>query len=58
MYDIRRETFSKSVWMPLRAVFHNEKKGRWAMKVTKRISSGRGLIAIPVDKIDAAKKLD
>lgn len=58
MKDVRRKNFSRSVWIPLRAVFHNEKEGKYGYEGYKEDFFGTGSIAIPVDKIDAAKKLD
>src|SRR5690606_30392359 len=57
MKDIRRKSFARSVWIPLRAVLHNEKQGRYGYDGYKEEFFGTGSVAIPVDKIDAAKKL-
>ncbi|WP_163574070.1 hypothetical protein [Halomonas faecis] len=57
MKDIRRKSFAKSVWIPLRTVLHNEKQGKYGYEGYKEDFFGTGSVAIPVDKIDSAKKL-
>ncbi|NDY71838.1 hypothetical protein DO021_01655 [Desulfobacter hydrogenophilus] len=57
MNDIIRKDFNRSVWIPLRAVFYNEKEGKPGYDGYKEDFFGTGSVAIPVDKIEAAKKL-
>ncbi|MBF8999895.1 hypothetical protein [Vibrio nitrifigilis] len=57
MQDIRRKSFSKSVWIPLRSVLNKEKKGRYGYEGYKEDFFGSGSIAVPNDKVEEAKKL-
>ena len=57
MNDIRRKNYSRSVWIPLRAVFYNERVGKKGYEGYKKDFFGTGSIAIPADKLDAANKL-
>jgi hypothetical protein len=57
MEDIRRKSFGKSVWIPLRAVLSKEKKGRYGYEGYKEDFFGSGSIAVPNDKVEEAKKL-
>lgn len=57
MQDIRRKSFGKSVWVPLRAVLSREKKGRYGYEGYKEDFFGSGSIAVPNDKVEEAKKL-
>lgn len=57
MQDIRRKIYDKSVWIPLRAVLHKEKKGQYGYEGYKDDFFGSGSIAVPKDKVEEAKKL-
>ena len=57
MQDIRRRNFSKSVWIPLRAVFIKEQAGRSGYLGYKEDFFGSGSIAVPTIHLDAAKEL-
>lgn len=57
MQDIRRRNFSKSVWIPLRAVLIKERAGRYGYIGYKEDFFGSGSIAVPIIHLDAAKKL-
>lgn len=57
MQDIRRKSFGKSVWIPLRAVLNKEKQGRYGYEGYKEDFFGSGSIAVPNDKVEEAKKL-
>ena len=47
MQDIRRRNFSKSVWIPLRAVLIKERAGRYGYIGYKEDFFGSGSIAVP-----------
>ncbi len=57
MDDIRRKSFNKSVWIPLRAVYCNEKFGQYAYEGCKEDFFGSGCIAVPTDKKEFTEKL-
>jgi hypothetical protein len=57
MEDVRRKNFQKSVWIPLRAVDYIEDKGRYGYVGFVKELFFSGSIAVPLDKIDFAKKL-
>ncbi len=57
MQDIRRRNFSKSVWIPLRAVSRNEHIGRYGYAGYKEDFFGSGSIAVPTIYLELAKKL-
>ena len=57
MQDIRRRNFSKSVWIPLRAVLIKEQAGRYGYIGYKEDFFGSGSIAVPTIHLDAAKEL-
>lgn len=58
MHDIRRKSFDKSVWLPLRANLTKEEKGTYGYEGYLEDFFGSGSIAIPKDKIEDAKNLD
>lgn len=58
MLDIRRRKFNKSVWIPLRAVFHNETNGKYGYEGYKEDFFGSGSIAVPTKDLESAKKLE
>ena len=58
MSDIRRKNFSKSVWIPLRAVRHNERSGKYGYEGYREEFFGSGCIAVPTDKKKFTEKLD
>lgn len=57
MPEIRRRTFAKSVWIPLRAVNTIEEVGQHGFAGYKSEFFGAGSLAIPVDKKTEAEKL-
>lgn len=57
MQDIRRKNFSKSVWIPLRAALYNESSGSYGYEGYKEDFFGSGSVAVPIDKIESAKRL-
>ena len=57
MKDIRKRNYSKSVWIPLRAVFTLIGKGKYGYEGYKNEFFGSGSIAVPIKSIKAAKKL-
>ncbi len=57
MGDIRKKNFSKSVWVPLRAIFIRIKEGKYGFEGYKEEFFGSGCIAIHTKNIEAAKKL-
>lgn len=57
MRDIRRRNFTKAVWIPLRAVFHNERSGKYGFEGYKDDFFGTGSVAVPAHQQEAAKKL-
>lgn len=57
MPDIRRKEFNKSVWIPLRAVFHNEHIGKYGYEGYKEDFFGSGSLLVPSEYIEAAKDL-
>ncbi|NDV28680.1 hypothetical protein [Desulfovibrio sp. JC010] len=57
MKDIRRKNFSKSVWIPLRAIETKVDEGEYGYVGYKKEFFGSGSIAIPQNKIEDAKKL-
>jgi hypothetical protein len=57
MPEIRRRTFAKSVWIPLRAVNTIEEVGQYGFAGYKLEFFGAGSLAIPVDKKTEAEKL-
>ena len=58
MQDIRRRNFSKSVWIPLRAVLIKERAGRYGYEGYREDFFGSGSIAVPTIHLQAAKELD
>lgn len=58
MPEIRRRTFAKSVWIPLRAVNTIEEIGKHGFAGYKLEFFGAGSLAVPVDKKTEAEKLD
>ena len=57
MRDIRKRNFSKSVWIPLRAVRHNVSEGKYGYEGYREDFFGTGSIAVPIKDIEEAKKL-
>ena len=57
MDDVRKRNYSKSVWIPLRAVFHYEHQGECGYEGYKDDFFGTGSIAVPTKQLDAVKKL-
>lgn len=57
MHDIRRRNYSKSVWIPLRAVYHDERQGKYGYEGYKEGFFGAGSIAIPKKHAESVKKL-
>ncbi len=57
MQDIRRRNYNKAVWIPLRAVFHNEHNGKYGYEGYKKDFFGSDSIAVPTIKMELAKKL-
>jgi hypothetical protein len=57
MPDIRRRRFSKSVWIPLRAVYHNERQGKYGYEGYKEDLFFAGSIAVPVKHAGSVEKL-
>lgn len=58
MPDIRRKDFSKSVWIPLRAVYKNICEGKYGYVGYKEDFFGTGSIAVPIQNEDDARKLE
>lgn len=58
MKDIRRRNFSRSVWIPLRAIFNKEKTGTFGYEGYKEDFFGSGSIAVPTNNLEAVKELD
>ena len=58
LQDIRKRNFSKSVWVPLRAVTHSISEGKYGYEGYKEDFFGTGSIAVPIEDIEEAKKLD
>lgn len=56
MLDVRRKSFNKSVWIPLRSAVCSS-NGEYGYKGYKEDFFGSGSLAIPTDNIEAAKKL-
>jgi hypothetical protein len=57
MHDIRRRNFDKSVWIPLRAAFHNVCQGKYGYEGYKKDFFGTGSIAVPKKNKNTVKKL-
>jgi len=57
MKDIRKKNYSKSVWIPLRAIYNLIKEGKYGFEGYKEEFFGSGCIAVPTKNIEAAKKL-
>ena len=57
MRDIRKRNFSKSVWIPLRAVTHNISEGKYGYEGYREEFFGTGSIAVPITHIENAKTL-
>ncbi len=57
MHDIRRRNFDKSVWIPLRAGFHNVCQGKYGYEGYKKDFFGTGSIAVPTKNKNTVKKL-
>ena len=57
MQDIRKKNFSKSVWIPLRAIYELDKQGNYGYGGYKEDFFGCGSIAVPTTNIASAKKL-
>lgn len=57
LQDIRRRNFSKSVWIPLRAVTCKISKGKYGYEGYKEDFFGTASIAVPTEKIEDAKSL-
>ena len=57
MPDIRRKIFNISVWIPLRAIIHNERNGKYGYEGYKEDFFGSGSIAVPTKDLGLAKKL-
>lgn len=57
LQDVRKRNFSKSVWIPLRAVTHNINEGKYGYEGYKKDFFGTGSIAVPTDKLEDAKNL-
>lgn len=58
MPEIRKRTFEKSVWIPLRAVNMIEEEGQIGYEGYKSNFFGAGSLAIPLDYKTEAEKLD
>ena len=58
MPDIRRKSFNKSVWIPLRAVLHKESNGKYGYEGYKEDFFGSGSIAVSTKDLESAKKLE
>lgn len=58
MNDIRRKNFTRSVWIPLRAINNIESEGKYGYLGYKEEFFGCGTIAVPSSKIELAKNLD
>ena len=57
LQDVRKRNFSKSVWIPLRAITHNINKGKYGYEGYKEDFFGTGSIAVPTDNLEDAKNL-
>lgn len=57
LQDIRKRNFSKSVWIPLRAVTHNISEGKYGSEGYRKDFFGTGSIAVPIENIEEAKNL-
>ena len=57
MRDIRRKNFSKSVWIPLRAIYEINRQGKYGYEGYKEEFFGCGSIAIPTTNVASVKKL-
>jgi len=57
MMDIRRRTFERSVWIPLRAINTIEKIGQYGHAGHKEEFFGAGSLAIPIDQKEFAEEL-
>lgn len=57
MQDIRQKNYSKSVWIPLRAVLYNIHVGNYGYEGYKKDFFGSGSIAVPLAILESAKKL-
>lgn len=55
--DVRERNFSKSVWIPLRAVTRKISEGKYGYEGYKEDFFGTGSIAVPTEKIENAKSL-
>jgi len=58
MQDIRRKNFSKSVWIPLRAINKIERQGDYGYEGYKEEFFGCGSIAVPTKNVASVKKLE
>jgi hypothetical protein len=54
MSDIRQSTLPTAVWIPLRAVHHLERTGKYGLVCFKSDFFGAGSIAVPVENKDDA----
>lgn len=57
LQDIRKRNFSKSVWIPLRAITRKISEGKYGYEGYKEDFFGTGSIAVPTEKIEDAKYL-
>lgn len=57
MQDIRRKNYSKSVWIPLRAVLYKIQEGKYGFEGYKKDFFGCGTVAIPQINLKSARKL-
>ncbi len=57
MHDIRKRNYSKAVWIPLRAIYHHERQGKYGYEGYKEDFFGTGSIAVPTKQLETAKKL-
>ncbi len=57
MNDLIRKDFDKFVWIPLRAVHHNEKEGKYGYEGYRSDFFGTGTIAVPVKYKTEIQKL-
>lgn len=58
LQDVRKRNFSKSVWIPLRAVTSKVSEGKYGYEGYKKDFFGTGSIAVPTQKIEGAKSLE
>jgi hypothetical protein len=58
LLDIRRKNFSKSVWIPLRAIDDLNREGKYGFVGYKEEFFGCGSIAVPTVSVNSTKKLE